>query len=160
MTLSQLCLVSSSVEASAESASFAERLDESFTSLIQPYQYKSYEVSSTLQPTSMLFGCPLPDELDGASIGQRAVFNAFEMILSSAAKKHPYSLYIAICDAHKRQGDGTKLVERVFMYLRAMSAHVTVHSQHSNWNPYGTHFSEMVVQRLLITLPMHRVIVF
>jgi hypothetical protein len=58
----------------------------------------------------MLFGCPLPDELDGASIGQRAVFNAFEMILGSAAKMHPQSLYDAICNAHTQQGDDIKLV--------------------------------------------------
>jgi len=58
----------------------------------------------------MIFGCPLPDELDGASIGQRAVYNAFEMILSSAAKKHPESLYEAMCDGHKQQGDDIKLV--------------------------------------------------
>jgi hypothetical protein len=110
VTSSQLCNVSSSVDASMESASFAERLDESFTSLIQPYRYTSYEISSPLRPTTMLFGCPLPDELDGASIGQRAVAKAFEMILSSAAKKHPQSLYQAICDAHKQQGDDIKLV--------------------------------------------------
>jgi len=99
----------------------------------------------------MLFGCPLPDELDGASIGQRAVFNAFEMILSSAVKKNPHSLYDAICDVLKQQGDDTKLVECLFMDLRVMFAHVTVHSRHSNWNRYGTHLSEMVVQKLLIT---------
>ena len=108
----------------------------------------------------MLFGCPLPDKLDGASIGQRAVFNAFEMILSSTAEKLPYSLYGAICDANEQQGDGTKLVGCLSMCLRAIFTHVTVHSQHSNWNPYGTPLSEMVVQRLLITFPMHRVIVF
>ena len=94
MTSSQLCNVSTSVDASVESAFFAERLDESFTSLIEPYRYTSYEVSSSLRPTTMIFGCPLPDELDGASIGQRAVFNAFEMILMSAAEKHPESLYV------------------------------------------------------------------
>jgi len=108
----------------------------------------------------MIFGCPLPDELGGASIGQRAVFNAFEMILMSAAKKHPDSLYGAICDALKQQGGGTKLVECLFTYLRVMFAHVTVHSQHSNWNRYGTHLSEMVVQGLLITWPKHQVVVF
>jgi len=57
----------------------------------------------------MLFGCPLPDELDGAGIGQRAVSNAFEMILSSAAKKY-LDLYTAMCDGHKQQDDGIKLV--------------------------------------------------
>jgi len=132
VTSSQLCNVSSSVDASVESALFAERLDESFASLIQPYQYTSYEVSSSLRPTTMIFGCPLPDELDGASIGQRAVFNAFEMILNSAANRHRRSLYKAICDAHKQQGDDTKLVRHLSMYLHAMFAHVTVHSQHSN----------------------------
>jgi len=110
VTSSQLCNVSSSVDASVESASFAERLDESLTSLIQPYRYTSYEISSSLRPTTMLFGCPLPDELDGSSIGQRAVYNAFEMILSSAAKKHPESLYEAMYDGHKQQGDDTKLL--------------------------------------------------
>ena len=116
MTSSQLCNVSSTVDALVESAFFAERLDEGITSLIrftpfiQPYQYTSYEVSSTLRPTIMLFGCPLPDELDGVRIGQRAVFNAFEMILMSAAEKHPNSLYEAICDIHGQQGDDTKLV--------------------------------------------------
>jgi len=116
VTSSQLCNVSSSVDASVESASFAERLDESFTSLIrftsliQPYRYTSYEISSSLRPTTILFGCPLPDELDGASIGQRAVFNAFETILSSATEKHPGPLYEAMYDGHKQQGDDTKLV--------------------------------------------------
>jgi len=108
VTSSQLCNVSSSVDASVESASFAERLDESFTSLIQPYRYTSYEISSSLRPTTMLFGCPLPDELDGASIGQRAVYNAFEMILSSTAEK--YFVWEAMCDGHKQQGDDIKLV--------------------------------------------------
>jgi len=113
VTSLQLCNVSSSVDASVESASFAERLDESFTSLIrftsliQPYRYTSYEISSSWRPTTMIFGCPLPDELDGASIGQRAVYNAFEMILSSAAKKHPESLMLDGC---KQQGDDIKLV--------------------------------------------------
>jgi len=93
-----------------EAASLAERLDESFTSLIRPYRYTSYEISSSLRPTTMLFGCPLPDDLDGASIGQRAVSNAFETILSLAAKMHPDSLYQAICDACKQQGDDIKLV--------------------------------------------------
>jgi len=54
----------------------------------------------------MIFGCPLPDELDGASIGQRAVYNAFEMILSSAAK----SFDSVICNGQKQQGDDIKLV--------------------------------------------------
>jgi len=110
VTSSQLCNISSSVDASVESASFAERLDQSLISLIQPYRYTSYEISSSLRPTTMIFGCPLPNELDGASIGQRAVFNAFERILSLAAKKHPRSLYEAMYDGHKQQGDDTKLV--------------------------------------------------
>jgi len=110
VTSSQLCNVSSSMDASVESASFAERLDESLTSLIQPYRYTSYEISSSLRPTTMIFGCPLPDELDGASVGQRAVFNAFEMILSSATKNHPLSLYREIYYGHKQQGDDIKLV--------------------------------------------------
>jgi len=80
----------------------------------------------------MIFGCPLPDEFHGANIGQRAVFNAFELILMSAAKKHPQSLYDAICDAHEQQSDNTKLVDYLFMYLRTTFAHITVHSQHSN----------------------------
>ena len=111
VTSSQLCIVTSSVDASKESASFAERLDGSFTSLIQPYRYTSYEISSPLRPTTILFGCPLPDELDGASIGQRAVVNAFETILSSAAVKHPKSLHGAICNAHKQQENDVKLVK-------------------------------------------------
>jgi len=117
VTSSQLCNVSSSsVDASVESASFAERLNESFnslihfTSLIQPYRYTSYKISSSLRPTTMIFGCPLPDELDGASIGQRAIYNAFEMILSSAAKKRLHVLYGAMCGGHKQQGDDIKLV--------------------------------------------------
>ena len=110
MTSSELCKVSSSVDASVESASFAERLDESFTSLIQPYRYTSYEISSSLRPTTMIFGCPLPDELDGASIGQWAIFNAFEMILSSVTNKNPQSFCQAMCDGHKQQGDDIKLV--------------------------------------------------
>jgi len=110
VTSPQLCNASSSVDASVESAFFAERLDESFDSLIRPYRYTSYEISSSLRPKTMIFGCPLPDELDGASIGQRVVYNAFEMILSSAAKQHPQSLYEAMCDGHKQQGDDIKLV--------------------------------------------------
>ena len=58
----------------------------------------------------MLFGCPLPDELGGVGIGQRAVVDAFEAILSSAAKKHPNSLYDAICDAHIQPDNDIKLV--------------------------------------------------
>ena len=63
----------------------------------------------------MLFGCSLPDELDSASIGQRAVSKAFEAILGAAAKKHSQSLYEAICDAHKQQGEDIKLVKSLFM---------------------------------------------
>ena len=137
VTSSQLCTVSSSLDSSMESASFAERLDGSFTSLIQPYRYTSYEVSSSLRPTTMLFGCSLPDELDGASIGQRAVADAFETILSSAAAKHPQSLYDAMCDAHKHQGNDIKLVNHLIIYPQSMFVDVTAHSRHSNWNPYG-----------------------
>ena len=115
ITSSQLCIVSSSMDASMESATFAERLDGSFLSLIQPYRYTSYEISTPLRPTTMLFGCPLPDELDGASIGQRAVAEAFETILSSAAVTHPESLYEAMCDAHKHQGNDIKLVNHLVM---------------------------------------------
>ena len=89
----------------------------------------------------MLFGCPLPDDLDGASIGQRAVAKAFEMILSSAAKMHPNTLYQAICEAHKQQGNDTKLVSApscIYMKCLLMSS---LNSQHSNWNHYGTHLS-------------------
>ena len=110
VTSSRLCIASSSMDVSMESASFTERLDESFTSWIQPYRYTSYETSSPLRPTTMLFRCPLPDEFDGASLGQRAVVHAFETILSSAATMYPDSLYQAICDAHKRQGVDIKLV--------------------------------------------------
>ena len=74
----------------------------------------------------MPFGCPLPDDLDGASIGQRAIFKAFEMILSSAAAKYPRSLYQAICGACKQQGDDINLVKHLFIFLYAMFAHVTV----------------------------------
>ena len=120
VTSSQLCIVSSSMDASMESASFAERLDGSFISLGRPYSYTSYEISSPLRPITMLFGCPLPDELDGASTGQRAVANAFEMILSSAAVKHRQSLYEGICDAHKQQGNDVKEVRYLFTCLHAM----------------------------------------
>jgi hypothetical protein len=108
----------------------------------------------------MLFGCPLPEELDGASTGQRAVFNAFEVLLSSAAEKDPYFLYEALCDAYKKQGDGIKLVKYRFMCLHAMFAHLTIHSQHSNWSRHGTHLSEMVVRELLITWSTHQVLGF
>ena len=74
----------------------------------------------------MLFGCPLPDELDDSRIGQRAVSKAFEAILSSAAKKHPVTLYDAICDRHKRQGYDIELVKHLLLCLHAMFAHVTV----------------------------------
>ena len=151
VTSSQLCIVSSSMDASKESASFAERLDGSFASLIQPYRYTSYEVSSSLRPTTMLFGCPLPDELDGASIGQRAVAKAFETIFSSAVIEHPESLYLAISSACQQQGDDVKLVKYLITCPYAIFAHVTVHSQHSNWNHYGTRRRKMVVQELLIT---------
>ena len=93
-------------------------------------------------------------------MGQRAVVEAFRMILSSAANGHPRSLYRAICAAHGQQSDDTKLVKYLFMSLHAMFAHVTIHSQHSNWKYYGTHLSEMVVQELLNISPRHRVIVF
>ena len=109
-----------------ESASFAERLDESFISLIQPYRYTSYETASSLRPTTILFGCPLPDDLNSSSIGQRAVSKAFEAILSSAARKHPDSLYQAICDAHKQQGNDTKLVKYPIVCVYTLFAYVTV----------------------------------
>jgi len=101
VTSSQLYAVSSSVDASMEFASFAESLGESLTFLIQPYWYTSYDTSFSLRPTTILFGCPLPDDLDHASIGQHAISKAFETILSSADKKHPRSLYKVICNAHK-----------------------------------------------------------
>ena len=126
VTSSQLCIASSSKDTSMESAAFAERLEESFTSLIRPYRYTSYEISSSLRPTTILFGCPLPDELDDASIGQRAVSKAFEMILRSAAQKHPESLYQAICDALIHQSNDIKLVKYFFIDLHVMFAHVTV----------------------------------
>ena len=130
-TAGELRLVSSSVDATIESTSFARRLGESFTSLVQPYRYKSYEIFSAYRPTTMLFGCPLPDDLDSSTIGERAVAKAFEAILSSAAKMHPASLYQAICDSHKQQGKDIKLVEEIklvkhlIMCLHAMIAHVT-----------------------------------
>ena len=139
------------MDASKESASFAERLDGSFTSVIQPYRYTSYEISSPLRPTTILFGCPLPDEVDGASIGQRAVAKAFETILSSAAVKYPQALSAAIYGAYKRQGNDVKLVKCLAMCPQAMLAHVTVHRQHSNWNRYGISLRKMVVHELLIT---------
>jgi hypothetical protein len=74
----------------------------------------------------MLFGCPLPDDLNGASIGQRAVNKAFEMILSSAAKIHPQSLYQAICGAREQQDNDIKLVKYLFMCPHAMFADVAV----------------------------------
>ena len=92
----------------------------------------------------MLFGCPLPNERGGASIGQLAVAGAFEAILSSAADKHPRSLYKAICDAHKQLGNDIKLVKYLFMCPQAMFAHVTDHSRHSNWNHYGTRLRKKV----------------
>ena len=79
-----------------------------------------------MRPATMLFGCPLPDDLDGASIGQCAVARAFEMILGSAAKMHPLTLYEAICDAHEQQDNDIKLVKYLIMCLHAMFTHVTV----------------------------------
>ena len=151
VTSSELCDVSSSIDVSTESTSFAERLEGSFTSLIQPYRYTSYEISSPLRPTTILFGCSLPDELDGASIGQRAVVRAFETILSSAAKANPQSLYNAICDAHYDQGNDIKLVKNLFTCLHLMFAHVTAHSLPSNWNHYGTRLRKMAGWAQLIT---------
>ena len=63
----------------------------------------------------MLFGCHLPDELDGASIGQRAVFNAFETILMTATGLAPFSLYKAICGALEQDIDDIKLVKYLFV---------------------------------------------
>ena len=74
----------------------------------------------------MLFGCPLPDNLDGASIGQRAVLKAFEAILSAAANRHPRSLFQAMCDAHQQQGDDIKQVAYLIVCLRAGFAHVII----------------------------------
>ena len=74
----------------------------------------------------MLFGCPLPDELDGAtSIGQHNVSKAFEAILSSAATDSQ-SFLEAIRDAHKQQGNDIKQVKYHLVGLHAMFAHVTV----------------------------------
>ena len=106
-------MVSRSVDARTESTSFSERLGECFTSLVEPYRYKSYEIFSAYRPTTMLFGCPLPDDLDSSTIGQRAVSKAFEAMLGSAAKMHPSSLYQALCDSHKQQGKDSKLVEEI-----------------------------------------------
>jgi len=74
----------------------------------------------------MIFGFPLPSDLVGVSIGQRAVSNAFETILSSAAKVHPDSLYQAICDAHKQPCNDIELVMYLIMCLHAVFAHITV----------------------------------
>ena len=98
----------------------------------------------------MLFGCPLPDELDGASIGQRAVAKAFEMILSSAAVYHREYLTQEIYLARQQQGNDVKLVKYRFACPHAIFAHVTVHRQHSNWNHYGIRLRQMVAQKLLI----------
>ena len=74
----------------------------------------------------MLFGCPLPDDLDGASIGQRAVNKAFDTILSSAAEMHPFALYQAICSAHRQQGNDIKLVKYLIVCLHARFAYIIV----------------------------------
>ncbi len=74
----------------------------------------------------MLFGCPLPDELDPASIGQRTVSKAFEAILSSVATKPSESLIEVIRDAHKQQSNHIKLVKYHLICLHAMFTHVTV----------------------------------
>jgi len=74
----------------------------------------------------MLFGCPLRDDFDNPNIGQRAVIKAFETILNSAAKIHPGSLYEAICDANKQQGNDIKLVKYLIVCLHARFAHVIV----------------------------------
>ena len=74
----------------------------------------------------MLFGCPLPDDLTGASLGQHAAVKAFEMILSSAAKANPNTLYQAICVAHQQQANDIKLVKYLFICLHAMFSHITV----------------------------------
>ena len=99
----------------------------------------------------MLFGCPLPDELDGAGFGQRAASQAFEAILSSAAEMHPRTLYEAICDAYKKQNNDTTLVKYLIMWLHAMLAHVTIAwsalQLESLWDPC----QPMVVWKLLIT---------
>ena len=160
VTSSQLCNASSSVDASMESATFTERLNESFAFLTQPHRYTSHEIFSSLRPTTMLFGCPLPDDLDSASVGQRAVLNAFEMILSSAANKHPQSLYRAICDAHKQQGDDIKRVKYIFCICMQCSLMSLLYSQHSSWRYYGIHLRQMVVWELLLTWREHRVMAF
>ena len=147
-TSSELCRALNSVDASAESTAFAGRLNESFASLIQPYRYTSYEISSSFRPTTMLFGCALPDDLGSASNGQRAVVKAFETILCSAAEKHPQSLYQAICDAHKRQGNDVKQVKYFVVFLCAMFLTSPLNSQHSNWNRYGTHLRNTGVWQL------------
>ena len=69
----------------------------------------------------MIFSCPLPDELDGASIGQRAVDNAFKAILSSAAKMHPDNLYTVMCEAHNRQG-----LDRQGLDIKPVKVHLYV----------------------------------
>ena len=74
----------------------------------------------------MLFGCPLPEELDGAGLGQCAVSQAFEALLKSAAEKHPRTLYREICDAYEKHDNDTTLVTYLIMYLHAMFAHVTI----------------------------------
>ena len=160
VTSSQLCNASSSVDASMESATFTERLNGSFASLTQPHRYTCHEIFSSLRPTTMLFGCPLPDDLDSASAGQRAVYNAFEMIWRSAAEKYPQSLYKAICDAHKQQGDDIKHVKYIFCICMQCSLMSLLHSQHSSWRSYGIHLRQMVVWELLLTWREHRLTAF
>ena len=143
-----------------ESASFSERLEESLASLISPCRYTSYEISSSLRPTTILFGCPLPDDLDGASIGERAVAMAFEAILSSAAKMRPYNLYEAMCNAHKQQGnDVTPVSPSLGVQVQCLLMSLS-HSQHFNSNHYGTRINLMVVSGLLISWPKHPVMLF
>ena len=95
----------------------------------------------------MLFGCPLPEELDGSSIGQRAVATAFETILSSAAVQDGQSLNGVIYGAYQQRND----VKLVKTGPHPIVAHLTIHRQHSNWNHYGIRLRQTVVQELLIT---------
>jgi hypothetical protein len=89
---SQLCLAVSDFNAPADVANFCDAFERGLTSLKFPYGYKSAKFPTSLRPTSMLFGCSLPDELETDSRGQLAVFNALETIFDFACAQQPSNL--------------------------------------------------------------------
>ena len=88
-----------------------------------------------------------------ANIGQRAVFNAFETILTTATSLAPFSLYKAICGALEQESDDIKLVNYLFVLSTCNfhSCQCRVVSAPTGITMAGTRLTNVVVRTSLIT---------